>query len=216
MTDTFGTDRTRAAVLAAWTASTARFREDANAEEDFALGGYRDRLIVELAQNAADAALRRGRARAAPADPARRRPDRRQHRAPRSTRPASRGCPRCASPPSGTRRAPSAGSASGSRRSCRSATSRRSLAATPAPSAGRARTRPPLVAAVPAARRRSSARAAATCRCCACRSTAEPVDVPRGFDTSYGCRCATTRRRRPVRRMLGRDQPRAAARPCPR
>ncbi|MFD1536793.1 sacsin N-terminal ATP-binding-like domain-containing protein [Nonomuraea guangzhouensis] len=60
MTDTFGTDRTRAAVLAAWTASTARFREDANAEEDFALGGYRDRLIVELAQNAADAALRAG------------------------------------------------------------------------------------------------------------------------------------------------------------
>src|SRR5690606_16085640 len=60
MTDTFGTDRMRAAVLAAWTASPARFREDANAEEDFALGGYRDRLIVELAQNAADAALRAG------------------------------------------------------------------------------------------------------------------------------------------------------------
>ncbi|MFC4536689.1 sacsin N-terminal ATP-binding-like domain-containing protein [Sphaerisporangium dianthi] len=50
----------RATVLAAWTASPARFREDANAEEDFALGGYRDRLIVELAQNAADAALRSG------------------------------------------------------------------------------------------------------------------------------------------------------------
>ncbi|MEV4889846.1 hypothetical protein AB0K48_10710, partial [Nonomuraea sp. NPDC055795] len=50
----------RAAVLTAWTASPARFREDANAEEDFALGGYRDRLIVELAQNAADAALRAG------------------------------------------------------------------------------------------------------------------------------------------------------------
>ncbi|MEU8250785.1 hypothetical protein [Nonomuraea sp. NPDC048916] len=61
MTDTFGTDRMRAAVLAAWTASPARFREDANAEEDFALGGYRDRLIVELAQNAADAALQAGR-----------------------------------------------------------------------------------------------------------------------------------------------------------
>ncbi|GAA3442524.1 sacsin N-terminal ATP-binding-like domain-containing protein [Planomonospora venezuelensis] len=60
MTDTFGTDRLRSAVLAAWTASPARFREDANAEEDFALGGYRDRLIVELAQNAADAALRAG------------------------------------------------------------------------------------------------------------------------------------------------------------
>ncbi|SDL19709.1 hypothetical protein SAMN05421874_117101 [Nonomuraea maritima] len=60
MSDTYGTDRMRAAVLAAWTASPARFREDANAEEDFALGGYRDRLIVELAQNAADAALRAG------------------------------------------------------------------------------------------------------------------------------------------------------------
>ncbi|MFI6738729.1 sacsin N-terminal ATP-binding-like domain-containing protein [Nonomuraea sp. NPDC050451] len=60
MTDTYGTDRMRAAVLSAWTASPARFREDANAEEDFALGGYRDRLIVELAQNAADAALRAG------------------------------------------------------------------------------------------------------------------------------------------------------------
>ncbi|MDP9864676.1 MULTISPECIES: sacsin N-terminal ATP-binding-like domain-containing protein [Streptosporangium] len=60
MTDIFGTDRLRSAVLTAWTASPARFREDANAEEDFALGGYRDRLIVELAQNAADAALRAG------------------------------------------------------------------------------------------------------------------------------------------------------------
>ncbi|GHE34713.1 hypothetical protein GCM10017673_41940 [Streptosporangium violaceochromogenes] len=60
MTDIFGTERLRSAVLAAWTASPARFREDANAEEDFALGGYRDRLIVELAQNAADAALRAG------------------------------------------------------------------------------------------------------------------------------------------------------------
>ncbi|TDD03364.1 hypothetical protein E1292_21180 [Nonomuraea deserti] len=60
MSDTYGTDRMRAAVLSAWTASPARFREDANAEEDFALGGYRDRLIVELAQNAADAALQAG------------------------------------------------------------------------------------------------------------------------------------------------------------
>jgi hypothetical protein len=47
-------------VVAAWSASPARFREDANAEEDFALGGYRDRLVVELAQNAADAAARAG------------------------------------------------------------------------------------------------------------------------------------------------------------
>ncbi|HEY5356500.1 MAG TPA: hypothetical protein VIJ82_02190 [Streptosporangiaceae bacterium] len=41
-------------------ASPARFREDANAEEDYALGGYRDRVVVELAQNAADAAARGG------------------------------------------------------------------------------------------------------------------------------------------------------------
>ncbi|GAA0435419.1 hypothetical protein Acor_75470 [Acrocarpospora corrugata] len=60
MNDSFGTTRLRETVLAAWAASPARFREDANAEEDFALGGYRDRLIVELAQNAADAALRAG------------------------------------------------------------------------------------------------------------------------------------------------------------
>jgi len=43
-------------VLAAWRDSPTRFREDANAEEDLFLGGYRDRLLVELAQNAADAA----------------------------------------------------------------------------------------------------------------------------------------------------------------
>ncbi|MEU6340111.1 molecular chaperone Hsp90 [Streptomyces sp. NPDC046977] len=58
--DPFGTDRLRRAVLDAWAASPARFREDANAEEDLALGGYRDRLVVELAQNAADAAIRAG------------------------------------------------------------------------------------------------------------------------------------------------------------
>ncbi len=56
--DPFGTADLRARVLDAWAASPARFREDANAEEDLALGGYRDRLVVELAQNAADAALR--------------------------------------------------------------------------------------------------------------------------------------------------------------
>ena len=43
-------------MLAAWAASPARFREDANAEEDAALGSYRDRLVVELVQNAVDAA----------------------------------------------------------------------------------------------------------------------------------------------------------------
>ena len=47
-------------VLAGWAASPARFREDANAEEDLVRGGYRDRLLVELAQNAADAAARAG------------------------------------------------------------------------------------------------------------------------------------------------------------
>ena len=59
--DPFATAATRERVLAAWAASPARFREDANAEEDLALGGYRDRLVVELAQNAADAAARAGR-----------------------------------------------------------------------------------------------------------------------------------------------------------
>ena len=58
--DRFGAAAIRERVLAAWAASPARFREDANAEEDLALGWYRDRLIVELAQNAADAAARAG------------------------------------------------------------------------------------------------------------------------------------------------------------
>ena len=58
--DPFGTAALRRRVLDAWAASPARFREDANAEEDYALGGYRDRVIVELAQNAADAAARAG------------------------------------------------------------------------------------------------------------------------------------------------------------
>ncbi|MCT9091278.1 molecular chaperone Hsp90 [Streptomyces sp. ASQP_92] len=58
--DPFGTARLRRGVLNAWGAGPARFREDANAEEDLALGGYRDRLVVELAQNAADAAARTG------------------------------------------------------------------------------------------------------------------------------------------------------------
>jgi hypothetical protein len=58
--DPFNTAELRRRVLDAWAASPARFREDANAEEDYALGGYRDRLVVELAQNAADAASRAG------------------------------------------------------------------------------------------------------------------------------------------------------------
>jgi hypothetical protein len=58
--DPFATAALRGRVLDAWAASSARFREDANAEEDYALGGYRDRVVVELAQNAADAAVRSG------------------------------------------------------------------------------------------------------------------------------------------------------------
>ncbi|HVQ86545.1 MAG TPA: molecular chaperone Hsp90 [Actinomycetes bacterium] len=54
--DPFGTEQFRARVIETWRATPARFREDANSEEDFARGGYRDRLVVELLQNAADAA----------------------------------------------------------------------------------------------------------------------------------------------------------------
>ena len=45
-------------MLGAWRATPARVREDANAEEDLAAGAYRDRLVWELAANAADAAAR--------------------------------------------------------------------------------------------------------------------------------------------------------------
>src|SRR5450759_3598782 len=56
--DVFGTAALRNAVLQAWEGSSTRLREDANTEEDHARGHYRDRVIVELAQNAADAAAR--------------------------------------------------------------------------------------------------------------------------------------------------------------
>lgn len=56
VTDPFDTTALRESVLAAWRDSPTRFREDANAEDDLRVGGYRDRLVVELAQNAADAA----------------------------------------------------------------------------------------------------------------------------------------------------------------
>jgi hypothetical protein len=59
-TDPFGTATLRGGVLAAWRGSPTRFREDANAESDLLLHGYADRLLVELAQNAADAAQRAG------------------------------------------------------------------------------------------------------------------------------------------------------------
>ncbi|GAA2242530.1 hypothetical protein GCM10010413_51570 [Promicromonospora sukumoe] len=58
--DPFGTGALRRAVTEAWLASPTRFREDANSEEDHARGWYRDRVVVELAQNAADAAARAG------------------------------------------------------------------------------------------------------------------------------------------------------------
>ncbi|WP_344173186.1 sacsin N-terminal ATP-binding-like domain-containing protein [Kribbella lupini] len=60
MSEDFGSAEIRERVLAGWVAAPVRFREDANAEEDLALGGYLDRVVVELAQNAADAAVRAG------------------------------------------------------------------------------------------------------------------------------------------------------------
>lgn len=60
MSDPFGTAGLRESVLASWLSSPTRLREDANAEEDLVLGGYRDRLLIELAQNAADAAATDG------------------------------------------------------------------------------------------------------------------------------------------------------------
>jgi len=59
--DPLGAAALRAAALTAWRAAPARLREDANAEEDHSRGGYRDRVVVELAQNAADAAGHDGR-----------------------------------------------------------------------------------------------------------------------------------------------------------
>lgn len=58
--DPFGTAALRSAVLDAWARNPTRLREDANTEEDHAAGYYRDRVVVELAQNAADAAVRAG------------------------------------------------------------------------------------------------------------------------------------------------------------
>ena len=47
-------------MLAAWRASPARFREDANAEESLAVGGYAGRALVELIANGVDAAQAAG------------------------------------------------------------------------------------------------------------------------------------------------------------
>ncbi len=58
--DPFGTADLRAGVLTAWRNSPTRLREDAATEADLAGAGYRDRLLTELAQNAADAAVKAG------------------------------------------------------------------------------------------------------------------------------------------------------------
>ncbi|OXM65057.1 sacsin N-terminal ATP-binding-like domain-containing protein [Amycolatopsis vastitatis] len=55
--DPFGTARLREATLRAWQDSPTRLIEDTNVERDLRVGAYRDRLFVELAQNAADAAM---------------------------------------------------------------------------------------------------------------------------------------------------------------
>ncbi|WP_280381754.1 sacsin N-terminal ATP-binding-like domain-containing protein [Nocardia wallacei] len=58
--DPFETTALRAGVLAAWRDSPTRLREDAATEADLVRAGYRDRLLTELAQNAADAAAKAG------------------------------------------------------------------------------------------------------------------------------------------------------------
>ncbi|MFE5476462.1 sacsin N-terminal ATP-binding-like domain-containing protein [Nocardia sp. NPDC056541] len=58
--DPFGTAELRAGVLAAWRDSPTRLREDSASEADLVAAGYRDRLLTELAQNAADAAAKAG------------------------------------------------------------------------------------------------------------------------------------------------------------
>ncbi len=58
--DPFDTAAIRRAALGAWSASAARLREDANAEEALVLGGYAGRVLVELAANAVDAARAAG------------------------------------------------------------------------------------------------------------------------------------------------------------
>ncbi|WP_330183563.1 ATP-binding protein [Nocardia sp. NBC_01503] len=58
--DPFDTAGLRAGVIAAWLGSPTRLREDAATESDLVRAGYRDRLLTELAQNAADAAAKAG------------------------------------------------------------------------------------------------------------------------------------------------------------
>jgi hypothetical protein len=58
--DPFATADLRRVVLDGWAASVARFREDANAEDLLAAGGYAGRALVELAANGVDAARDQG------------------------------------------------------------------------------------------------------------------------------------------------------------
>lgn len=58
--DPFDTAELRAATLQNWRRSPTRLREDTATEADLVQGGYRDRVLTELAQNAADAAARAG------------------------------------------------------------------------------------------------------------------------------------------------------------
>jgi len=58
--DPFGTAALREGIIAAWSSSPTRLREDAATEADHVRAGYRDRVLTELAQNAADAAARAG------------------------------------------------------------------------------------------------------------------------------------------------------------
>ncbi len=60
LADPFGTAALREGVLAAWRGSPTRLREDAATEADLVRAGYRDRVLTELAQNAADAAAKAG------------------------------------------------------------------------------------------------------------------------------------------------------------
>ncbi|GAA1654040.1 sacsin N-terminal ATP-binding-like domain-containing protein [Georgenia ruanii] len=55
--DPFDTTALRDAAVATWLRDPSRLRQDANLEEDHARGYYRDRVVVELTQNAADAAV---------------------------------------------------------------------------------------------------------------------------------------------------------------
>ncbi|MFD1505558.1 ATP-binding protein [Georgenia yuyongxinii] len=58
--DLFHTAALRGSALATWQRDPSRLRQDANLEEDHARGYYRDRVVTELAQNAADAAAAPG------------------------------------------------------------------------------------------------------------------------------------------------------------